>query len=278
MEKKHERAIWIIGMLLLCLFGGFGWFRNIDCFNKTSKVVITSLRNGEKVHSVVPIDGTGKDYNFVEVLVNGAVKSKVLPYYWNNMRYPVGTYNITVRAAVINGNETTYIQDSKYVVIPENFTLNALYQFTEAFVVHRGQTVYIENQNIFIGVSDYSNGPSPIDEYTYWDVNVFGNLILVNSTITARSFMIEDNGSIFFHNSSILNTPQRLLIETPNGEQIFMDPIRVDDFASMIFDTSGYTTYHIIYDEFGMTFVTIINALDSSMNMLICENATCNLL
>jgi len=204
---------------------------------------ITSLEDGEIIHSVVVIDATTVTYDAIEVLINDVIVADYLPYIWNNMLEPVGTYNITVKGYIGDNSK----QATKIVEIPEVFVVPIDYEFREDFVVHTGQNVTFENGNWSVSSDNYMNGMTPIDERIYYAMNVFGTLIINNASITSRVATCENDGSIYALQNSSFNVVEfsNQKMYDDNNRNNYYDLgdvrlIRFDDNACLYYDDSCY--------------------------------------
>ncbi|MHA1776014.1 MAG: hypothetical protein ACTSWC_04525, partial [Promethearchaeota archaeon] len=262
--KEIKTNLLVLSLIGLIAFGA-GLPIGIFAFNKNEEdesvpaINITSLENGEIVHSVVIIDAATITLDSVEVLVNDVVIANYLPYEWNNMLEPVGTYNVTVRGYL----GAQVFQSTKIIEIPETFVVPIDYDFTQDFVVHTGQTVTFANGNWGIQSNSYTNGVTPINEKTPLHVNVFGDLIIDNSSITARTMVCDNSGSITLINNSHIETYERypmiLYNETSGEAAIWGDTysVRFDDDTVFYYDDSlnieeifyQYDDAFIIFDE-----------------------------
>lgn len=217
----------ILGSSIGAFWGGFILGNNIFKDNNSS-VKITSIENNEEVHSVVVIDASTTNADSVEVLINNKTFANYVPYYWNNMLEPAGTYNITVKITR-NG---VVSEDTKSVIIPKTLRIGKNYDFTEHFVVHKNQTVIFEDGYWKIADDEYSNGLTNINEITMFSVNVFGQLDIINSTIECKTFCGEENSVTTLNNSHIIVT-KRYNQDIPDEglTVISANAIRFDDKA-----------------------------------------------
>lgn len=223
-----------------------------------SNVFITSIEDGEIFHSIVIVDASIVNAEKLEVLIDGIVVSDYIPYYWNNLHEPVGTYNVTVRCKIYEGNWT---QDTKMIEIPEEFIVPINYEFIEDFVVHEGQTVVFENWNWSISSNFYGNGWNSYEEKGWFSINVYGDIILDNTTIECAWFIAENYANVTLINNSTIIGKETLQMTSPSGYTSSARGSRFDDYANLNYDNSitidnigelngnGYTDYRVYFSN-----------------------------
>lgn len=183
-------------MLIIGILFGFsiGSIRGPD----DPEVNIISIEDGQEVHSIVVVDAIFDKGDEVGVFINGTQTANYLPYYWNNMLYPVGDYDVAV--GVYKNDKWTY--DNVTVTIPEIFIVPEDYVFLEDFVVHTGQTVYM-NHDFELSTVDISNGWNSVDELQYFSINNFGTLH-INGNITCEDFLGEEDSITNWNDGDIV--------------------------------------------------------------------------
>lgn len=256
MDKK--KLVSMVAIFLIAFGGGFGTnylignneFSDVEGY----RVRITSLEDNQEVHSVVVVDASTWNADKVEVLVNGELVANYLPYYWNNMLEPVGEYDITVN--IYSENETLVSTDTKTVIIPEEFTVTEDYVFDEDFVVHTGQTVYFPNY-VSVSANYYSNGETPLDERTYFSINVFGTLY-IESGVRCKYFTAEENGSVYLMDGNIKSE----MIEFEYDGHLIGANVRFDDDAVLYLSDTIEFSSELIYTPVGDAI--LINPYQSS--------------
>jgi len=238
-NKKYLSILagFVLG-IVIGVGSGFLIFENNTTFTN-SGCLITSLEDNQEVHSIVVVDATTWGASRIEVLVNDIEMANYLPFYWNNMLEPVGEYSITVN--IYGDNDTIISSDTKKVIIPETWTVPEDYEFTENFVVHKGQTVYI-NYATDIASDSYYNGKTDIDEKTYFYINNFGNLY-INAKIKAQGIYCEENSNLYLNAvvETIDISEEMILV---NGNKDYY--IRLDDSSYIEIDLSVFDDYHIV--------------------------------
>lgn len=233
-------VILLIGFTSGFLAGMFGFRGEPTRVFTDSGCIITSLEDGQEVHSKVVIDATTWGASKVEVLVNDVVIANYLPFVWDNWYEPVGEYNITVR--IYGDNETVISEDSKIVVIQEEFIVPENYVFTEDFIIHEGQTVTFEDGEWFIGNSNYGTGMTPSNEIRPYAINVYGTLILKNANITSGAFTVENNGVLKVLESSNIDVTVMQDIDVGEGTYLLdFRGVRLDDQSLVVFDSSSFS-------------------------------------
>lgn len=251
MDKK--KLLSMVAIFIVAFGGGF-WAN--EAINKN--VSITSLKNRQEVHSVVVVDASTWEADEVEVLINGKKVANYLPYKWNNMLEPVGEYDITVR--VKSGG--TWTEDTKTVVIPEEFTVPSNYTFDEDFVVHEGQTVTFEDGTWNLERGTYSNGVTPENEKTYYAINVFGDIIIENANIVSATVCVEENGTMTFKGDSHISIKKD--IESKNFGIHSKRIVRFDDYSKLYVDNAidlnEIPEKYAYYQKGGTKFVLIEQA------------------
>lgn len=243
MQKKAM----IITLFILIAFYGAGILTgvnipsqsNVEDLSISDEVYITSISDGDIVHSVVPIDASNVVTEIVMVLLNGTLLANYLPYFWNNIHYPAGSYNITVRVKLRDAIKAgQWVQDTRIVTIPEEFIVPTNYNFTEDFVVHYGQTVWFEDYNWTVASAFYGNGLNDYNERTMLSINIYGNLIIDNATLECGWFIAED-----YSNTTIINNGTVIAINSekvvyPSGYVSTLSGMRFDDYAILNYDAT----------------------------------------
>jgi hypothetical protein len=194
MEQKIKNVLSYVICMIISFAGGLGG----SFLLPGPGVKITTLKDNQIVHSKIPIDISTRDYDYLEVYVDDKVVGSYVPHIWNNMQYPVGNYTLRV---VTYKNEAVKDNVSIVVEIPETFIVPENYTFSEDFVVHEGQTVYM-NYDFNIADGNISNGWTSIDELQYYDINVYGTLY-INGNITCTDFLGEGNSTIYWNDGYI---------------------------------------------------------------------------
>ena len=200
-------------------------------------VNIISLSDGKVVHSKVIIDAVlSGNITSVKVKINNITKANYLPYIWNNILEPAGTYNIDVIAETSIDN----ITDSVDVVIPErewytpeNFTIY------EDFVVHEGQSVTFMPGTYDFGINYTTNGINYIGKIPCY-INVYGSLELINATFTNFKGISCEQSSLFTLHNSVLMTDN--LIIDPEGI-VLLQQSTMWLFNSTVWDMRLTVTY-----------------------------------
>ena len=241
MDRKNL-SIGAVLLIIGCFIGG-----SVGYNIQPSGIKITSIKNGDEVHSIVPIDAVFDKGDEVGVWVNDSKISSIMPYYWNNMLEPAGDYEVKV--GVLKDTKWTY--DTVIITIPKEFIVPKDYNFTEDFVVHVGQTVIFKNGVWDISTPVYSNGLTPISEREMLSLNNFGTLIVDNAVITCKYATCEGNSVLDIKTGKIFTT-ERYYIEELSGN---FHAVRFDDTSSAylpnILTSSGNIVYcyYIDYSE-----------------------------
>lgn len=246
MDRKD--APLLIAIILITAFGG-----GMIGYNAAPNPVIkiTSIADGSEIHSIVPLDAVFDKGDEVGVWINGTKMSSVLPYYWNNMLYPAGDYDVSV--GVLKNGKWTY--DNITLTIPKEFIVPKDYEFAEDFVVHEGQTVIMEGK-FSVSSKDISNGWNSIDEHIYYDINVYGILYL-NASVKCATFLCEDNSKMYYYGSNITLMEKNYL--DYNGGYFGPNIVRFDDNAVLytdqpyIVDLSSKNDYNVDLIKFATT-------------------------
>lgn len=239
MEQKKINALFIICAFLI----GFGSCALIYPSDLVIKIV--SIKDGDEVHSIVPIDVIYDKGDELGLWINGTPVEDfdVFPYLWDNMHYPAGDYEIS---AGVNKNDK-WEYDTVIITIPKEFTVPKDYIFSEDFVVHEGQHV-IMNYPFNVYGHAIIHGWNPIDEKYYFNINIFGNLT-INANITCNDFICENYSKIYWNNGniSIKNSHYNLYTVLPDNF------IRFDDNA-MLYLSDDKVNYIDSYEDYSMLY------------------------
>jgi hypothetical protein len=165
-------------------------------------VSITSFEDGAIVHSKVVIDASfDGDVQSIAVKINGKEYANYVPYVWNNILEPAGTYEIEVEAtdkllATAKTSKTVIIPAFE-VYTPENFTC------TEDIVIHEGQTVIWRDGIFNCSIPFVDNGVN-IVYYKPVFLNIYGYLIMFNMTLSvSKDISLEHEGKLKLENSTL---------------------------------------------------------------------------
>jgi len=205
----------IAGAFLCGLFIDLNGCHDGDVLVDNDCISITSVKDGQEVHSKVVIDAhvTG-NVTAITVDVNGTVIANYVPYTWNNIEARAGKYNITVTATLWKANSTILnksfevnITKSVMVIIPEKeIFVGDRNNFTEPHVIHEGQDVTWANGTVNFTRVEVRNGGNPYNTISE-PVDVYGNLTAINCTIIAESTMyIRKDSYTLFENCTIIGT------------------------------------------------------------------------
>jgi len=202
----------IAGAFLCGLFIDLNGCPDGDVLVNNDCISITSVKDGQEVHSKVVIDAhvTG-NVTAITVDVNGTVIANYVPYTWNNIEARAGNYNITVTATLWKTNSTIRnksfelnITRSVMVIIPEKeIYIGDRNNFTEPHVIHEGQDVIWANGTVNFTRVEVRNGGNPYNTVSE-PVDVYGNLTVINCTIVAERYIfIRKNSSVSFYNCTV---------------------------------------------------------------------------
>jgi len=264
---KFNRDTAVLFAAVACACFVTGLFIPSPFFNGP-RVAISSVEDGQEVHSIVVIDAVLDGVDRIEVAVNGEVVANYLPYCWNDYQMPPGTYTIEVRGYV-GTSKTPAVTDKKTVVIPESFVVPADYAFTENLVVHPNQTVLFKEGEWTVGRPAESEDWIPIDEMEYFTVTVYGDLVLDGAVIHADKISVEGNGTLTVKNGASLTTELYGFDCDCGSSMAFSSYIRLDDNA-VLFLGQEYSEY---IDAWTCVSLHYISVSGKTFGAVVYENA-----
>lgn len=206
--RKSIIVLLCVSSFLLGIIPGYFIFTN-DCVESDGQVIITSLHDGEVVHSKKWVDASFPEGTYKkEIRINGKKISDVTPFEWNNIEEKAGKHVIEVFGWYKNKKDEYQETNSTIeVIIPFNETYSGDREnFTEDEVIHEGQDILWANGIYNLSTSQVLNGGDPYDHVKH-SIDVFGNLTVFNSTICGAFIInVKKQGRLTLVNSTVTDT------------------------------------------------------------------------
>jgi len=206
--RKSILVLLCASSFLLGIIPGYFIF-NRDCVESDGQVIITSLSDGQVVHSKKWVDASFPEGTYKkEVKINGKKVSDVTPFEWNNIEAKAGKHVIEVFGWYKNKKDEDKESNSTIeVIIPFNETYSGDREnFTEDEVIHEGQDILWANGIYNLSTSEVLNGGDPYDHVKH-SIDVFGNLTIFNSTVYGAFVInVKKQGRLTLVNSTAFDT------------------------------------------------------------------------